>query len=121
MSFVLSKPTSYTWPVRVSLAINGGKRHVETFDAEFRRLPQSRINEIVRQARAAERGRGDDEIEDQEVARELLVGWAGITDDAGKDVPFSEAALNQLLEIPTVAAQIIGAWFDSLKEAKRKN
>ena len=121
MAFVLSKPTSYTWPVPISLAINGGKRHRETFDAEFRRLPQSRINEIVRQARAAERGRGDDEIEDHEVARELLVGWSGVTDDAGNDVPFSEAALNQLLEIPTVAAQIIGAWFDSLKEAKRKN
>jgi hypothetical protein len=121
MAFKLSKPTSYTWPVRISLAIDGGKRYVENFDAEFRRLPQSRINEIVRQARASERGRGDDEVEDLEVARELMVGWANVTDDAEQDVPFSQAALNEMLEIPTVAAQIIGAWFDSLKEAKRKN
>jgi hypothetical protein len=122
MAFVLSKPTSYKWPVRIRLAIDGGKRHVETFDAEFRRLPQSRINEIVRQARAAERGRSDDDIlEDQEVVRELMVGWDGVTDEAGKEIPFSESALGQLIEIPTVAAQIIGAWFESLKEAKRKN
>ena len=121
MAFVLSKSASYTWPVRIILAIDGGHRDRETFDAEFRRLPQSRINEIVRQARAAERGRGDYEIEDQQVARELLVGWSGVYNDEGNDVPFSEAALNQLLEIPTVAAQIIGAWFDSLSEAKRKN
>lgn len=123
MAFVLSKSATYTWPVRISLATDGGKQTVETFDAEFRRLPQSRINEIVRQARAAERGRGDDEdqIEDQDAAREIIASWKGVTDDAGAEIPFSEAALGQLLEIPTVAGQIVKAWFESLKEGKRKN
>jgi hypothetical protein len=123
MAFVLSKSATYTWPVRISLATDGGKQTVETFDAEFRRLPQSRINEIVRQARAAERGRGDDEdqIEDQDAAREIIAGWDGVTADDGKEIPFSEAALAQLLEIPTVAGQIVKAWFESLKEGKRKN
>jgi len=36
-------------------------------------------------------------------------------------VPFSEAALGQLLEIPTVAGQVVRTWFDSLEVAKRKN
>lgn len=122
MAFVLSKSATYTWPVRISLATDGGKQTVETFDAEFRRLPQSRINEIVRQARAAERGRdGDEQIEDQDAAREIIAGWDGVTADDGKEIPFSEAALAQLLEIPTVAGQIVKAWFESLKEGKRKN
>jgi len=124
MAFVLSKSATYTWPVRLTLATDGGKRIVETFDAEFRRLPQSRINEIVRLARASERGRFEDDaeaLEDQDVAREILAGWDGVQDDAGKPVPFSESALAQLLEIPTVAGQVIKAWFESLKEAKRKN
>jgi hypothetical protein len=122
MAFVLSKSATYTWPVRITLATDGGKQTVETLDAEFRRLPQSRINEIVRQARAAERGRGDDDqIEDQDAAREILAGWDGVTGDDGKAIPFSEAALAQLLEIPTVAGQIVKAWFESLKEGKRKN
>lgn len=123
MAFVLAKSATYTWPVRISLATDGGKQTVETFDAEFRRLPQSRINEIVRQARAAERGRGDDDeqIEDQDAAREIIASWKGVTDDAGAEIPFSEAALGQLLEIPTVAGQIVKAWFESLKEGKRKN
>ena len=123
MAFVLSKSATYVWPVRISLATDGGKTTVETLDVEFRRLPQSRINEIVRQARAAERGRGDDEdqIEDQDAAREIIAGWDGVTADDGKEIPFSEAALAQLLEIPTVAGQIVKAWFESLKEGKRKN
>jgi hypothetical protein len=123
MAFVLSKSATYTWPVRISLATDGGKTTIETFDVEFRRLPQSRINEIVRQARAAERARDvdEDQIEDQDAAREIMAGWAGVTDDAGKEIPFSESALAQLLEIPTVAGQIVKAWFESLKEGKRKN
>jgi hypothetical protein len=123
MAFVLSKSATYTWPVRITLATDGGKQTVETLDAEFRRLPQSRINEIVRQARAAERGRSQDGelIEDQDAAKEIIVGWSGVTDDAGKEIPFSETALAQLLEIPTVAGQIVKAWFESLKDGKRKN
>ncbi len=123
MAFVLSKSATYTWPVRISLATDGGKKTVETLDVEFRRLPQSRINEIVKQARDADRGRGDadDQLVDQDAAREIMAGWDGVTDDAGKAIPFSEAALGQLLEIPTVAGQIVTAWFESLKEGKRKN
>jgi len=122
MAFVLSKSATYIWPVRISLATDGGKKTVETLDVEFRRLPQSRITELVQQARAAERGRDDDAaLDDREAAREIIAGWDGVVDDSGKPIPFSEAALGQLLEIPTVAGQIVQAWFESLKEGKRKN
>lgn len=123
MAFVLAKSSTYKWPVRITLATDDGKRTVENFDVEFRRLPQSRINEIIRQARAAERNRGDDDeqIEDQDAAREIMAGWAGVTADDGTEIPYSEASLGQLLEIPTVAGQIVKAWFESLKEGKRKN
>jgi hypothetical protein len=122
MAFVLSKSDTYDWPVRITLATDGGKRTVETLDVNFRRLPQSRITELVKQARAAELGRDDDVVmDDREAAREIIAGWDGVVDDAGKPVPYSEAALVQLLEIPTVAGQIVTAWFESLKEGKRKN
>jgi hypothetical protein len=122
MAFVLSKSDTYDWPVRITLATDGGKRTVETLDVNFRRLPQSRITELVKQARAAELGRDDDVVmDDREAAREIIAGWDGVVDDAGKPVPYSEAALAQLLEIPTVAGQIVTAWFESLKEGKRKN
>ena len=123
MSFVLKQSASYTWPITLILPVDGGRREKHTFDGEFKRLPQTRINEIVRLAREMERGRlNDDEaLEDQDAAREILAGWSGVVDDDGKEVPFSDGTLSQLLEIPTVAGQIVRAWFESLEVAKRKN
>lgn len=123
MAFKLQQSATYVWPVKIVLPIDGGKRETHTFDATFRRLPQSRINEIIKLAKLQERGRLDEdqELEDQDAAREIMTGWDGVQDDDGKAVPFSEGALSQLLEIPTVAGQIVRAWFGSLAEAKRKN
>lgn len=122
MAFVLKQSPTYKWPIPLVLPVDGGRREKHTFDGEFRRLPQSRINEVIRLARLQERGKVDDEeLQDGDLAREVLAGWSGVTDDDGKEIPFSEAALGQLLEIPTVAGQIIRAWFDSIEVAKKKN
>lgn len=123
MAFVLKQSDTYTWPITLILPVDGGRREKHTFDGEFKRLPQTRINEIVRQARAMERGRlnEDEGLEDQDAAREVLTGWSGVVDDDGKEIPFSSSTLAQLLEIPTVAGQIVRAWFESLEVAKRKN
>lgn len=123
MSFVLKQSDSYSWPITLVLPVDGGRREKHTFDGEFKRLPQTRINEIIRLARAMERGRLEEgeELQDQDAAREVLVGWSGVVDDDGKEIKFSEASLSQLLEIPTVAAQVVRAWFDSIEVAKRKN
>lgn len=123
MAFVLKQSNTYTWPVALVLPVDGGRRDKHTFEGEFRRLPQTRINQIVRLARASERGRlnDDEELLDQDAARELIAGWSGVVDDDGKEIPFSDSALAQLLEIPTVAGQIVRAWFESIDTAKRKN
>jgi hypothetical protein len=123
MAFVLKQSDTYTWPITLILPVDGGRREKHTFDGEFKRLPQTRINEIVRQARAMERGRlnEDEGLEDQDAAIELLAGWSNVVDDEGNEIPFSTKALDQLLEIPTVAGQIVRAWFESLEVAKRKN
>jgi hypothetical protein len=123
MAFVLKQSATYTWPITLIIPMDGGRRDKHTFDGEFRRLPQSRINEVIRLARAAERGRlnDDEEFLDQDAAKEILAGWSGVVDDDAKEIPYSENALAQLLDIPTVAGQIVRAWFDSLDVAKRKN
>ena len=56
-----------------------------------------------------------------EIAGEILVGWSGVTADDGKDIPFSQKALQQLLEVPFLAVAVMKAYVDSLKGAKRKN
>jgi hypothetical protein len=123
MAFVLKQSATYIWPITLVLPVDGGKRQKHTFDGELRRLPQSRISEIIKLAQLQERGAlaDDEELRDQDAAKEVLVGWANIVDDEGEDVPFSDSKLNELLEIPTVAGQIVRAWFDSLEVAKHKN
>ncbi len=123
MAFVLSQSDSYTWPVTLVIPVDGGRREKHSFDAEFKRLPQTRINQIVRQAKGISEDGSDESVmlEDQAACAELLVGWSNVVDDAGEQVPFSAKALAQLLELPTIAAQIIRAWSESLEVAKRKN
>jgi hypothetical protein len=126
VAFVLKQSDSYTWPVSIKLPANGGKRERQTFDAEFKRLPQSRINEIQREVqqrvKANEKGEDTGEgISDQSIADEILMGWDGIIDGDGEPVPFSNAVKAQLLDVPMMAGALVGAYFESLVEQKRKN
>jgi hypothetical protein len=126
VAFVLNQSQSYSWPVSIQLPADGGKRQKSSFDALFKRLPQSRINEIQQLAqqriKAAERGEElDNGVTDQTIAAEILVGWAGILDADGDDVPYSEAVKAQLLDVPMMAGALIEAYFTSLVELKRKN
>ena len=126
MAFVLKQSSSYVWPVTVKLPISGGKFEKQTFDAEFKRLPQARINkiqiEVQARIKSSERNEAtDDSISDQTIAEELLIGWSGVLDEDGDEVPFRESMKQQLLDIPTLATAIIVAYFDSLTGTKTKN
>lgn len=126
MAFVLKQSSSYSWPVSFKLPVDGGKFEKQSFDAEFKRLPQSRINEIQADVKvlikASERNEPIEAgISDQSIADEVLVGWAGVVDADGEDVPFTNAAKQELLNVPAVAAAIIVAYFDSLTGQKAKN
>ena len=113
MAFVLKQSETYTWPVTVEWPVDGGKTASAKFDAEFKRLSQSRIDEL---AAAAQSG----SMTDGDIIRQLICGWAGVTDDDG-DVPYSEKALAALLDITGVQKGILSSWFDSQAGAKRKN
>ena len=126
MAFVLKQSSSYLWPVSFDIPVDGGRHEKNTFDAELKRLPQSRIVEIQeavqKRLTAIQRDEETDGmITDQEIAAEILIGWNGITDDSGEQVPFSEKAKLELLDVPTVTAAIVTAYFSSLQGAKRKN
>lgn len=112
--FVLSQSASYKWPVSVEFPVDGGKVEKQTFDAEFKRLSQSRIEEIRKSVSA-------DELNDRDFAREILIGWAGIVDGSGESVPFSESARDALLDVPLVSSAVVIAYMNSLAGVRRKN
>jgi hypothetical protein len=111
--FKLSQSDSYSWPVKVSLPTDGGRFIEQTFDAVFKRLSQSKIKEML----AVEGGT------DSEFCKDILIGWKGITDDNGAEIPFSEDARDKLLDVPSVANATVEAYVTSAsgKGAKRKN
>ena len=119
MAFVLKQSDTYSWPVSFDVPVDGGRHERQTFDAEFKRLPQSKIAPMVAELDRLDAAGDLDRLTD--MASEVLVGWAGITDDNGKDVPFSQKALEQLLEVPLLSVMILKAYMESMKGAKRKN
>ena len=125
MPFTLQQDPTYSWTVPLVIPTDDGQAK-DSFVAEFRRLSQTRINEIVRIYKESERSRSydeGDEFVDQDLARELLAGWRdviNVVDGKKEQIPFSDAALTKLLELPTVAAQIIRAWFESIDISKKK-
>ena len=124
MALVLKQKEPYSWPVKITLPTDGGKRATESFTGIFAWLNQSRIEEIRRTVRMQSMGLADpdhQEIDDISAAKEVLVGWADVIDDEGDEVPFSDRALDQLLQIPTVAGQIVKQWQQSLEAAKKGN
>jgi hypothetical protein len=55
------------------------------------------------------------EISSKSTAREILRDWKGITDDSGKEIPFSYDAALEALKIDAFAAMVLGfAGDDSL-------
>ena len=125
MPFVLDLSDSYSWPVTVEVPEDGRHRTMK-FDGEFARLDQDRINEIhaAMQARLVAMQSGEDDVElidDQGIASEVLVGWAGILDGDGNEVVYSEAVKAKLLKVSAVAAAVVRAWGESLRSGKRKN
>lgn len=125
MALVLKEKQPYRWPLKITLPTDDGKRVTETFTGTFAWIKQSRIDELRRLADRQRLGRidpeTDDDLNDISAVRELLVDWADVKDDDGDEIPFSSARLDDLLEIPTVAGQILQQWFKSLDSEKKKN
>ena len=119
MSFVLKQTDTYSWPVAFDVPVDGGRHERQTFDGVFKRLPQSKIGPLVAELQRIE-DLGDLERV-TEMASDVLVGWSGVTADVGKEIPFSQKALGQLLDVPLLAVSVIKAYMDSIKGAKRKN
>lgn len=111
--FKITQSQTYSWPVSVNIPTNGGQYDKQTFDGEFKRLSDARLKEIRSKVEA-------DELTDADFAREVMVGWKGVT-DGEQEVPFSAGALDQLLDIPGVSAAVVMAVIESLSGLKRKN
>jgi hypothetical protein len=108
MAFVRKKSSTFKWPVTVDFPVDGGHFETESFDAIFKRIGRSEFAKLV--------DKGDADLIDR-----VLAGWEGIKDEDGKDIPYTKAALKDMLDDPYFARGIIKSYLESLEGAKAKN
>ena len=123
--FILKKEATFTHPIVFYTPGDGGSQNKETFDAVFKIIPQSRINEIGVQAQKKEKELKEGimdgtDISDLLIADEILVGWEGIT-DGDKEVPFTKATKKQVLDIAGLANLLVTEYLEVVAQQKTKN
>ena len=123
--FILKKEATFTHPIVFYTPSDGGTQNKETFDAVFKIIPQSRINEIGVQAQKKQKELDEGifdgvKISDYMIADEILVGWDGIT-DGENPIPFTTASKKQLLDIAGLANILVEKYFNEVTKQKIKN
>jgi len=124
--FILKKEATFTHPIVFYTPSDGGTQKEETFDAVFKIIPQSRINEIGIQAQKKQKELDEGifdgvKISDYMIADEILVGWDGITDSEKNPIPFTKATKKQLLDIAGLANILVEKYFNEVTKQKTKN
>jgi len=125
MAFILEQSPTFSWPITIREVTDGGRHRTHQFEAVYRRLPASRMEEVrlayQRIKAAAARDHVIDAIPTREIAAEILAGWRGITEADGAEIEFSATSKAQLLEVATVADVLVATFFEAHDKARAKN
>jgi hypothetical protein len=107
MPYSKIKAKSYRWPVKVKTPGDGGVQLEETFDAEFRRVTRPELQKLSE----------DDDV----MVRSILVGWSGILGDDGEELPFSEAARDELMLHQSWIRAVLEAFYMGVNGSRAGN
>ena len=117
MVFRITQSPTYEWPVKFRApAETGGTVETHEIMMRFKRLGRQRLQDLEKVLR------GEAEKLPYEVLPEVVTGWSDVVDAAGEPVPFTQAALRQLLnDCPLLAGAIVDAMLGSWNLAAEKN
>lgn len=126
MGFILEQSPTFSWPITIRETQDGGRYRTHTFEAVFKRLPQSRMDEITLEYQRiksfAARDEVISELPTRAIASEILAGWNSIFEaDNTTAIPYSEEAKIELLEVATVADVLVTTFIECTEKAKAKN
>lgn len=111
--FKLSSNTTFKRQVTVVTPTDTGDTK-GTFTAQFRRLPQSRVDEVLTNAVEGDTDRG--------LLDEILVSVEGIADAEGNELPSSEETLKAVMDDACARVALVASYFDAIqKKNARKN
>jgi hypothetical protein len=100
MAFIRKKVKTFKWPVTVE--------EPGTFDATFKRLGRAEF------AKLSEKG-------DLQMLQQVMVGWDGINDEDGKEVPFSNSALKEFADDPYWIRGVLKGYTETFDAARQGN
>lgn len=108
---------TFNWTVRVPVPGDDDYAHAE-LALTFQAVTQHELDRM--------RGIGLGEFEqpptDDQILRQVVVGWPALQDAAGNDVPFSHTALEQLLAAPMLRQAAVATYLAAMSGmAVRKN
>ena len=98
------------WPVAVSQPIDGGKVEQHEFTAVFKPMSQRDYDQAIKKGES-----------DAQFIRSFLVGWEGLQDEDGNDIPFKPDFIDELMQFPFVRTGIIRAYQQMVSGIAAKN
>lgn len=101
MAFVIVKGATTWWPVKWNVPVDGGGVQEVGFEIRFKRIGIDEFQALAKQASA---------MVDETFLTAVATDWRGITDDAGRPVPFDAAGRTAMLDVPFVPTAIANAW-----------
>lgn len=126
MGFQLTRTPTFSWPVSFREAIDGGRHRQHSFTAIYKRVGQSRHEEIQIAYQHLKADVSHDvrihTIPTREIAAEILVGWSDIFEDDGTtQISYSAEVKAQLLEVEGLADVLVQTYIEAIEKAKAKN
>jgi hypothetical protein len=108
MAFVRKKVKVFSWPVNIEEPSDGGTFDTVTFDAKFKRVGRKEFQKL------GEKGELD-------LLKVIMVGWEGIQDEDGKELPFSIEAMRDLSDDPYWIRGVLKAYTETFEGARQGN
>lgn len=104
--FKLDLSPSYFYPVKLAVLDADGKLETRVFDARFRRFSQQEGEALVREAESAR-------VTDQQVVDRALIGWRGLQDGDGNDLPYTPENVATVLSVAGLRAALVTSFLES--------
>ena len=115
--FILKAPTDFWWEVKIPIATDSDYAYAK-LDVLYAALPQADLDKMRGQGLAD----GEAGPTDTQICQRVVRGWRHMPDEHGNPVPFSTAALDQLLQAPMVRTHLVLTYMAaSSGMAARKN
>lgn len=99
--FRIDPKPSYRWPVTVHIPQDGGKTQEARFWARFRLLSTDAFQAVYASGGT-----------DEDLLKQVLVGWEEVADEGGEPLPFNEETRSSLIAIPYVRMALIAAYLE---------